>query len=84
MPLDGAVPALIQWLVTPHPATTLPDSGCTLDRLEISHTEHTAILDFLDAIAFEGPVTVAGPAGGGAQLRARLQTPRGTRVLGGS
>ncbi|MBM7069558.1 VOC family protein [Actibacterium sp. 188UL27-1] len=76
LPFDNMHPALITW-DGPHPAAALPDIGARLLQLDVSHPDADALRESLpfqdDRVSF-----VAGPAG----LRARIQTPHGTRELG--
>jgi hypothetical protein len=78
-PLAGAAPHLIHWQADPHPAARLPDSGCTLAGLDLSHPEPDRVAGVLAAVGFAGPVAVRpGPSG----LAARVDTPAGRRTLG--
>ena len=43
MPFDGAFPTLIEWPRGPHPASRMPDLGCSLVALEIAHPEADTI-----------------------------------------
>lgn len=49
MPFDGAVPFLISWDATPHPATTAP-SGGSLVGLRMEHPQPAAVVKALDAL----------------------------------
>lgn len=81
-PMDGILPALIQWPEGVHPADTLPASGCRLVRLEGFHAEADKARGVLQAIGFEGEYSVTAPAAGGrAGLLAHIQTPGGVRRL---
>ncbi len=82
--LQGAAPGLIQWNVPMHPANGMPDSGCSLIRLEAFHPEAEKLIHMLDCIGFEGAFS-AFPLEAGAQpyLLAHIQTPSGPRQLGG-
>jgi len=46
LPLDGCAPALIDWGDFPSPATRLPDQGCGLRRLKITHPESDKLQQF--------------------------------------
>ncbi|WP_116597587.1 VOC family protein [Primorskyibacter marinus] len=76
LPFAGVFPALLEWQVPVPPGDTLPGSGCTLERLVVSHPEADALAERLDLndprIAFE-----RGTAG----LLAEFQTPGGIRTL---
>jgi hypothetical protein len=43
MPFDGVFPTMIQWPRGPHPASRMPDLGCSLVALEIAHPEAETI-----------------------------------------
>lgn len=84
LPLHGVAPALIQWPADVHPASNLPESGCSLLRLEGFHPEAERIIKLLDAIGFEGGFHVAElPSNTQPYLVAHIQTPNGVRELGG-
>ncbi len=76
LPLDGAHPALIQWLGPHHPTGALPDSGIRLTRFEIAHPQ----ADLLQSLPFSDPrITIThGPV---KEMRATFTTPHGTRHL---
>ena len=69
---DGCLPTLIQW-GNMHPATSMPDSGVTLQALELCHPEASALRTACDTLGLRQPAIRTGPA----RLAARLQTPRG-------
>lgn len=74
----GVLPHAIEWLGELHPAERLPDAGCGLQRLELSHPAATSILPLFRAIKLMGPVDlVAGPRA----MRAHLSIPRGEITL---
>ena len=68
---DGLLPTLIQWGAV-HPAASLPDSNVTLASLDLQHPQANVLTPALQSIGLHTTVRT-GPA----QLRARLQTPRG-------
>ena len=71
--LDGALPTLIQWEGDAHPAAALPESGCELVRLDLSHPRADELAAALADLGLSGPVqTGAGPAGISARIRAPL------------
>jgi hypothetical protein len=59
LPLDRAAPGLIQWSAPEHPANALPDSGCSLEALEICHPQSELLNILLREIAFDGTITVS-------------------------
>jgi Glyoxalase-like domain len=80
--LGGIIPMLIEWKTPAHPASRLPDSGCTLLRLEgITQDEKLAIAA-LDSIRAAKLLSLI-PAGAIALpgLNAHILTPHGPKVL---
>ena len=59
LPLNGICPSLIQWLNEPHPASKLPDSGCSLIGIEGYHQDAKQISETLQNIGFEGRYSVS-------------------------
>ena len=76
LPFDNAFPALIQWQEGLHPCDRLPDAGCRLARLDVSHPDAAALRR---AVALDDPHVHF--AEGPKALRATIATPHGTRVL---
>jgi hypothetical protein len=72
MPLGGAVPFLIAWGDTPHPAVSAPAAG-TLVGLSIEHPEPTRLRPTLAALGADVDVS-RGPR---VRLAARVATHRG-------
>lgn len=68
---DGLLPTLIQWGAV-HPAAGMPASAVTLVSLALQHPQAEVLAPALQAIGLN-TVAHTGPA----QLRVRLQTPRG-------
>ena len=75
LPYDDGFPGLIQWQGA-HPAAMLPDRGCRLLALTVSHPEAGALSRTLPLNDPRVKV-VAGPPG----LSARISTPEGERQL---
>jgi hypothetical protein len=71
---DPCGPALIQWVSGPHPASSLPDSGCTLIRL-------TGTQPVLPAPAMEFDPRLAHVSGEPPGLEAAIATLSGMRTL---
>ena len=69
---NGCLPTLIQW-GDAHPAQDMPDSGVTLQELQVSHPQVKALDAAYHAIGLSGVSIQEGPA----NLRAHLLTPRG-------
>ncbi len=59
LPLDGCAPALIDWGDIPSPATRLPDQGCGLRGLKITHPESDKLGQFLQDRLTDPRVVVA-------------------------
>ena len=76
LPLHGLHPALLQW-DTPHPAPSLPDSGCRLVRLVLTSPEPEALRAALDGLD-DPRITVERGSPG---LRAEIDTPSGSSTL---
>ncbi|XVX19811.1 VOC family protein [Actinomycetota bacterium] len=72
LPLDGAMPSLIQWH-TPPPARTLIDRGVRLDRLVVTVPARDTLQLELGCLELDGLDIEEGQPG----LRARLSTPAG-------
>lgn len=79
MPFDGAFPTLIQWPDGPHPASRLPDLGCSLVGLEISHPEADVISQSLRPFLADPRLLIS--AAKAPSLRATIKTPNGEREL---
>lgn len=72
MPLGGAIPFLIEWGETPHPAGALPNGG-TLVGLRIEHPDRGRTQAALAALGVELPVLQGDTYG----LTATIRTPTG-------
>jgi hypothetical protein len=81
-PFGGALPHLIQWPPDVHPAASLPDSGCRLDRLTLRHPAPETVRNGLMALEFvAGPSNVIVTPDIAPGLTASIRTPRGRTVL---
>lgn len=76
LPYQDCFPALMQWDVSPTPASLLAPSGCRLLRLEVAHPEAEALRT---AVPMRDARVVY--VDGAAALRAEFDTPHGKRVL---
>jgi hypothetical protein len=74
--LDGAVPFLIAWGESPHPATTIPHAGVLVD-LVIVHTDPQAVRAALQTLGADANVK----QGSRKQLVARIRTAAGELEL---
>lgn len=72
LPLDGAVPFLISWGSTPHPAHAAPDGGELVD-LKIIHPAPAAVREALQILG----VQVRVENGANMELAARIKTEAG-------
>lgn len=70
--LDGAVPFLIAWGATPHPAGSAPQAGELVD-FQIAHPDPEAVRSALGALGVE----MAVEAGDRVELTATFQTGKG-------
>jgi hypothetical protein len=80
MPFGGAFPTMIQWPRGPHPASRMPDLGCSLAGFEIAHPEAERIGRWLQPYLADPRVRFV--AAEQPSLRATTRTPQGERRLG--
>ncbi|MEL7212942.1 MAG: VOC family protein [Pseudomonadota bacterium] len=79
LPCDGAFPAVIAWEGDAHPAKRLPDRGCRLTHLEITHPAIAEVRAALEGHFADPRMSLTeGPE---KRLTAEIETPHGTRVL---
>jgi len=78
LPFDNAYPALIQWQGALHPADLLPDTGCRLRQLEVTHPKADALQQALGGFADPRVAVVQGDR---VAYRAEIETQHGVRVL---
>ena len=79
---NGLVPSMIQWDTDTYPASRMPDSGCTLQLLELHHPNPQQLRRMLQSLSFKGPLQVlATQPDQPAHLVAHIQTPSGLRTL---
>ena len=82
LPGDGLIPTLIEWRVPQHPASGLPEAGCTLMKLEGFHPDPARIGAALSGLGMEKTLALHPAAPGEAPgLLAYLKTPLGLREL---
>jgi hypothetical protein len=73
--LGGAAPTVVDCEPGMVPARRMPETGCALQRLTLTHPDPDRLRTLLDRLEVQGPVEIAeGPA---VRLAARLSTPRG-------
>jgi len=76
---DGALPVLIRWKDTSHPADRLEDRGCALRGLTLSHPEGKTLRAVLEELNLCHATDVrTGPFG----IQAIVRSPRGDIELG--
>ncbi len=79
---SGAVPYAMQWLSEPHPARAMADTGCTLQALEIMHSNASWLNTVLESIGAAHLVTINQvPENQAITLNAKIQTPSGLVTL---
>jgi hypothetical protein len=79
LPMDGAVPHLMDWGAQGPAAPDMPDLGCKLAGLVLETPAPTAIQGIYDRIGFErGPTLREGTT---PKLMALIETPAGIRLL---
>ena len=82
LPLGGTAPALIEWKTKPHPASTLPESACSLVRLEAFHPDATRVSALLESIGAAGAISVSPlPPGSRPYVVGHILTPHATRTI---
>lgn len=78
----GMLPSAIQWAEEVHPASRMPDLGCTLDRLEAAHPDPASYGRDLASIGADRHVAIRALAPGERpHLVAHIRTPTGIRAL---
>ena len=73
---DGIAPTIIQWDAGGHPSEFLPDTGCRLEALVLSHPAARATLHALSRSGLD-PAEPIEARDEGRGLAARIRTPRG-------
>ena len=82
LPGDGLIPFLIRWGVTSHPALAMPESGCSLLRLEGFHPQREALFSALQSLGAERLMQVRqSEAGTLPRLVSFIETPGGVKTL---
>ena len=77
-PEDGALPCPMTWGEGPHPAAAMPDLGCRLAGLTLTHPEPDRIAALYRTLGVANAPRVRAGAFG---YRAEIATPGGLRVL---
>ncbi len=82
LPADGMLPTLLQWRTDDHPARLMADAGCTLQRLELHHSQIEWIESILvDVGAIDCVERNPLAANATPYLVAQIMTPSGLRQL---
>lgn len=76
---SGLMPSLIQWPDGPHPASRMPDLGCTLERLDAEHPDPVSYRRDLASIGADRHLEIRAAAS--PRLIAHIRTPTGVRTL---
>ncbi|MFO0426789.1 MAG: VOC family protein [Planctomyces sp.] len=83
MPLSGAFPSFIQWETIDHPSDRMPNSGVTLQQLEINCDHADLLKTNLQLAGLNGPVVVKESAlEQPVVLKATFLTESGARTIG--
>lgn len=78
MPLSGAFPTLIEWPQSTHPASRMTDLGCRLRSMSVIHPAAETIEAVLQDRIDQTCISITkGPM----RLTAKIDTPKGTRIL---
>ncbi len=76
LPFDGAFPGLIDWGDAVHPVRRLPDSGCRLDSLTVTHPDSNNLIEALSR--FGGGLGAYVKQGPEVAMTATIQSPGGS------
>lgn len=79
LPFDGALPAVIEWDGNAHPADALPDVGCALLGVSVTHPRANELQALLGNLGVEPPIDVKS---GRPAIDVRLRCPDGVRTIG--
>lgn len=78
LPFGNCFPAVISWHGDAHPADRLPQSGCRLKALEITHPDADSLQNVLSSRFSDPRLSIKK---GSARLRATIATPDGERTI---
>jgi hypothetical protein len=82
LPERGLAPFLIQWDKTPHPASLMQESGCSLIKLCGYYAQPEAITDILESVGAENLIEMKQlESGSSPHLAAVIETPGGLKIL---
>lgn len=78
----GLLPYLIEWPDNTHPAGSMPDRGCSLQKLCLNHANPTWLKTILKSIGLDKQVQVNSlPPNQAPMIEVTLRTPVGIRTL---
>jgi len=78
LPMDGLLPAFIEWSAGPHPSTAQQDLGVRLEKVNLSHPNPTELNVILKTLQVDHLATVMK---GDMGLSFELSTPKGSVIL---
>lgn len=78
LPFDGVLPAVIQWDGDAHPADSLPDVGCSLVGVSLTHPMANEASSLLERFGVAGSIDVQP---GAPAVQVRLRTPDGVVLV---
>lgn len=78
LPMNGLLPAFIEWSPGPHPSTAQQDLGVRLDKVQLSHPEPASLSKLLQALQVDHLAEVST---GDLGLSFALSTPKGAVVI---
>jgi len=78
LPMDGLLPAFIEWSPGPHPSTGQQDLGVRLDKVQLSHPDPEVLSTILKTLQVDHLAEVRE---GDVGLSFGLKTPKGDVVL---
>ena len=79
LPMDGAFPTVIEWPKGAHPSSGMPDFGCRLGRVSVTHRNGTDLASWLAPFLDDHRVVIG--HGSEVQIRATIMTPDGPKEL---
>ncbi len=78
LPMQGLLPAFIEWSPGPHPSTAQTDHGVRLEKIELAHPDPAKLVSILETLQVQHLVDVVQ---GDAQLSFTVKTKNGSVVI---
>jgi len=78
LPMNGLLPAFIEWSPGPHPSTAQKDLGVRLDKVQLTHPDPDKLLAILKALQVDQLATVSK---GDESLSFAVNSPKGLVTL---